>query len=163
MAPEMLKKEPYELTVDMWSVGVICFILLGGYPPFVAQEQKELFKKIKEGKYHFAPQMWGHISEEAKDLIRKMLTLDPDARLTAKQALNHPWVHQHDDELSLRNLLINSESLKHFNRHRRLKAAAEAVLFSKVHELAHMKAINPLNPDFHPDLDAKKNNEIRSV
>lgn len=79
--------------MDLWSCGVITFILLGGYPPFYDEgSQSNLFKKIKQGDYDFDPDYWSHVSEEAKDLIRGMICVDSTARLTVDQALAHPWV-----------------------------------------------------------------------
>lgn len=76
----------------MWSVGVITYILLGGYPPFHDDNQARLFAKIKKGVYSFHPEYWSEISAEAKDLIAKMLTVDPQKRITAAQALEHPYL-----------------------------------------------------------------------
>ena len=92
VAPEILLGLPYGKAVDMWSVGVVTYILLGGYPPFHDEKQSKLFKKIKKGEYEFHPEFWSAVSEEAKDLIRKLLTLNPTDRLTADQALQHSWV-----------------------------------------------------------------------
>ncbi|CAM9817731.1 unnamed protein product, partial [Ascophyllum nodosum] len=92
MAPEILWARPYGMSVDMWSTGVIIFIILGGYPPFYDQDQRRLFRNIKSGNFKFDPQHWDGVSEEAKDLIRNLLTVDPSRRLTADQAINHPWL-----------------------------------------------------------------------
>ena len=66
--------------MDVWSIGVIVYIMLGGYPPFYSDNQTELFKLIKKGLYQFHPKYWEHISEDAKDLIRNMLVINPDHR-----------------------------------------------------------------------------------
>jgi len=97
VAPEILtkaEKEGYGKAVDMWSLGVILFILLSGYAPFEEEETKRvsLFEKIKSGKYAMNPKHWKHISEDAKDLIRHLLVIDPTTRYTAEQALAHPWI-----------------------------------------------------------------------
>jgi serine/threonine protein kinase len=76
----------------MWSIGVITYILLGGYPPFHDDNQKALFKKIKNAEYEFHEEYWSEVSEEAKDLIRHLLKINPVERYTAEEALNHPWV-----------------------------------------------------------------------
>jgi serine/threonine protein kinase len=76
----------------MWSIGVITYILLGGYPPFHDDNQKALFKKIKNAEYEFHDEYWSEVSEEAKDLIRHLLKINPVERYTAEEALNHPWV-----------------------------------------------------------------------
>jgi len=96
VAPEILTAESYDKSVDMWSVGVIIYILLSGYPPFYADSAPALFKKIMDVKYDFDDTVWDGISETAKDLIRNLLVKDPTKRLTATQCLEHPWVkNQH--------------------------------------------------------------------
>lgn len=93
VAPEILNAVKYGKPSDMWSAGVICYILLGGYPPFHDdRDQRALFRKIKKGQYEFHVEYWAHVSDEAKDLIRGLLTVDMMERLTVDQALNHPWV-----------------------------------------------------------------------
>ncbi len=76
----------------MWAAGVIIFTILGGYLPFDEQTQKKLFTKIVSGNFKFDPEYWDAVSEDAKDLIRKLLTVDMKKRLTAEQALHHHWV-----------------------------------------------------------------------
>ena len=73
VAPEILRGDQYGTEVDIWSMGVICYVLLAGYPPFYDEDQKKLFKKIKEGKYHFHQDYWGNTSPDAMDMIKKML------------------------------------------------------------------------------------------
>ena len=73
-------------------VGVIMFVLLGGYPPFDDENQKKMFRKIKKAQYDFHEQYWSSVTEEAKDLIRGMLEIDATKRLTVDQVLSHPWV-----------------------------------------------------------------------
>jgi len=92
VAPEILTAESYDKSVDMWSVGVIIYILLSGYPPFYADSAPALFKKIMDVKYDFDDSVWDDISDSAKDLIRNLLVKDPQQRYTAAQCLDHPWV-----------------------------------------------------------------------
>jgi calcium/calmodulin-dependent protein kinase I len=92
VAPEILNNKPYGKAVDMWSIGVITYILLGGYPPFHDENQKNLFKKIKKGEFEFHEEYWGAVSDEAKDLIRGLLRVDSETRLTVDQVLSHAWV-----------------------------------------------------------------------
>merc|ERR1711920_773668 len=77
VAPEILFGVPYGTQADMWSLGVITYILLGGYPPFIEENQRDLFRKIKKGQYEFHDEYWSDVSVEAKDLISKLLTVDP--------------------------------------------------------------------------------------
>lgn len=127
IAPEILNGEPYGKPVDMWAFGVILYILLGGYPPFHDNDQAKLFKKIVRGAYQFHVEYWTGISGEAKDLIRGLLALDSNQRLTVDQALAHPWVHAAGDELQGRNLDSNLKELRKFQAAKRWKAGYNAV------------------------------------
>ncbi len=91
IAPEVLKKE-YDKACDMWSLGVIVYILLCGYPPFYGESEKQIYEMVRVGKFDFPDEEWGRVSPQAKDLIEKMLIVDPKDRLTAKEALQHPWL-----------------------------------------------------------------------
>jgi calcium/calmodulin-dependent protein kinase I len=114
--------------VDMWSFGVILYILLGGYPPFHHDNQRELFKKITKGDYQFHPDYWGSVSDEAKDLIRGLLTVDASKRLTVEQAMAHPWLMKSADELAAHNLDSNLAELKKYQATRKLKAGVKAIM-----------------------------------
>eukprot|EP01087_Luapelamoeba_hula_P006472 TRINITY_DN1654_c0_g1_i2.p1 TRINITY_DN1654_c0_g1~~TRINITY_DN1654_c0_g1_i2.p1 ORF type:complete len:237 (+),score=52.51 TRINITY_DN1654_c0_g1_i2:385-1095(+) len=92
VAPEVLTEDTYTNAVDMWSVGVIIYILLSGYPPFYDESPPKIFKKITEAKYDFDDPVWDDISDIAKDLIRCLLVKDPYQRLSAKKCLKHPWI-----------------------------------------------------------------------
>lgn len=92
VAPEILSKQSYTAAVDLWSLGVILYILLCGFPPFHAEATADLYELIKAGRYSFPEEYWGNISPEAKDLVRGLLTVDPTKRYTSDQVLAHPWV-----------------------------------------------------------------------
>jgi len=92
VAPEILKNHPHDEMVDMWSVGVIIYVLLVGYPPFMEERQKDLFRKIRQGEYGFDGKDWKKISKSAKKLIKSLLVVDPSHRMTAKKALTHKWI-----------------------------------------------------------------------
>jgi len=92
VAPEVLKGEHYTKAVDLWSLGVILYILLCGFPPFYHQNTNMLYKQIKKGEYDFPDPYWTDISDSAKDLIRGLLTVDPKKRMNAKDVGAHPWI-----------------------------------------------------------------------
>uniref|UniRef100_A0A7S1M088 Protein kinase domain-containing protein n=1 Tax=Neobodo designis TaxID=312471 RepID=A0A7S1M088_NEODS len=124
IAPEVLNAglyktgPPYGIASDVWSLGVIMYILLCGYPPFRAKTQNDQFKRVVAGKYDFPEhKVWGTISAEAKDLIKQMIVLDPSKRLTAEQCLAHPWMKTNVDT----NLTSTVESLKDFSAERTWK------------------------------------------
>jgi len=123
VAPEILRGVPYGQKSDMWSLGVIAYILIGGYPPFIEQNQRELFRKIKRGSYEFHVEYWGQISREAKDLIAALLTVDPKRRLNAKESLAQSWMTGSDDYLVGQDLGLNLVAFKTFNAKRKLRQA----------------------------------------
>lgn len=128
VAPEILHGVAYGTKADMWSLGVIAYILLGGYPPFIEQNQRELFKKIKRGQYEFHVEYWGEISPQGKDLIASLLNTDPRARLSAQRALHNPWITGSDDMLAGYDLGNNLVALKKFNAKRKLRQAVLTVI-----------------------------------
>ncbi|KAJ7326066.1 Calcium/calmodulin-dependent protein kinase type 1 [Desmophyllum pertusum] len=92
VAPEVLKQKPYGKAVDCWAIGVICYILLCGYPPFYDDSDANLFAQIMRGEYEFDSPYWDDISESAKNFITCLLQIDPKRRYTCKQAMGHPWI-----------------------------------------------------------------------
>lgn len=130
VAPEILRGDKYGCEVDIWSMGVICYVLLAGYPPFYDEDQKRLFKKIKEGRYHFHEDYWSNTSPEAINMIQQMLCVDQSKRWTAAQLLSHPWMKMGDDTLEAKDLTGSINVMKKFNARRRLRAAADAVIMA---------------------------------
>uniref|UniRef100_A0A671TBB3 Peripheral plasma membrane protein CASK n=1 Tax=Sinocyclocheilus anshuiensis TaxID=1608454 RepID=A0A671TBB3_9TELE len=121
MAPEVVKREPYGKPVDVWGCGVILFILLSGCLPFYGTKER-LFEAVIKGKYKMNPRQWGQISESARDLVRRMLMLDPAERITVYEALNHPWLKERDRYAYKIHLPETVEQLRKFNgSHRKLK------------------------------------------
>ncbi|MES1911530.1 MAG: hypothetical protein MHM6MM_003947 [Cercozoa sp. M6MM] len=92
VAPEILRNEPYTSAVDIWSLGVILYILLCGFPPFYADNPVDLYAQIKAGDFAFISPYWDDISEDAKDLISRMLTVEADSRIDLEGVLSHPWL-----------------------------------------------------------------------
>ncbi|KAK0168909.1 hypothetical protein PV327_002666 [Microctonus hyperodae] len=92
VAPEVLAQRPYGKAVDVWSIGVISYILLCGYPPFYDENDANLFAQILKGEFEFDSPYWDDISDSAKDFIHKLMCVNVDERYTCKQALAHPWI-----------------------------------------------------------------------
>eukprot|EP00178_Gracilaria_changii_P014627 TRINITY_DN41129_c0_g1_i1.p1 TRINITY_DN41129_c0_g1~~TRINITY_DN41129_c0_g1_i1.p1 ORF type:complete len:294 (-),score=28.84 TRINITY_DN41129_c0_g1_i1:50-931(-) len=92
VAPEVLQAQGYDKEVDMWSIGVITYLLLCGFPPFYGDSLPQLFEIIMKGSFDFPAPYWNNISSEAKDFIKKLLSVNPQSRLTPSQALQHPWL-----------------------------------------------------------------------
>ncbi|XP_064795850.1 calcium/calmodulin-dependent protein kinase type 1D-like isoform X2 [Oncorhynchus masou masou] len=92
VAPEVLAQKPYSKAVDCWSIGVIAYILLCGYPPFYDENDSKLFEQILKADYEFDAPYWDDISDSAKDFIGSLMEKDPAKRFTCDQALRHPWI-----------------------------------------------------------------------
>uniref|UniRef100_A0A4W3JC76 Calcium/calmodulin-dependent protein kinase Ia n=1 Tax=Callorhinchus milii TaxID=7868 RepID=A0A4W3JC76_CALMI len=92
VAPEVLAQKPYGKAVDCWSIGVISYILLCGYPPFYDDNDAKLFEQIVKAEYEFDSPYWDDISDSAKDFIQHLMDKEPQRRYTCDQALEHPWV-----------------------------------------------------------------------
>ncbi|KAJ3338657.1 hypothetical protein HDU93_009290 [Gonapodya sp. JEL0774] len=92
MAPEVLRSDAYDEKCDLWSVGVITYLLLSGFFPFGAEEQPKAFRNIQEARYFYPQDIWTYISPQARSFIDKLLVVDPKRRLSAEQALLDPWI-----------------------------------------------------------------------
>lgn len=123
VAPEILIGQGYDCSCDMWSLGVVIYIVLCGYPPFPFYEGPEnLITAIVNGRYDFPSGEWDHVSQDAKDVVRRMLEIDPSKRITPSVALRHRWVSRSQSTTDLPN-----QQLKSFNARRKLKASFVAV------------------------------------
>jgi len=127
VSPEILMRKGYDQQSDMWSVGCIVYLLLSGSLPFMGRSQKELFRKIVAGKFDFDDEEWGQVSDDAKDLVRKMLVLDPSKRITAADAIRHEWLKASRDRLGMIMLQGTSQRLKTFNARMKLRSAMIAI------------------------------------
>ncbi|XP_044594428.1 calcium/calmodulin-dependent protein kinase type II alpha chain isoform X23 [Cotesia glomerata] len=123
LSPEVLKKEPYGKPVDIWACGVILYILLVGYPPFWDEDQHRLYGQIKAGAYDYPSPEWDTVTPEARNLINQMLTVNPSRRITASDALRHPWICQRERVASVVHRQETVDCLKKFNARRKLKGA----------------------------------------
>mmetsp|Transcript_18708 Transcript_18708/g.40335 ORF Transcript_18708/g.40335 Transcript_18708/m.40335 type:complete len:327 (-) Transcript_18708:152-1132(-) len=126
VAPEILKNQGYDSgAVDVWSVGVILYILLCGFPPFYEEELPALFDQILHARFDFPSPWWDSISQDAKDLVMAMLTIDPKKRIAAVEVRNHKWIKSASSETALS---ATQKSLRKYNASRKLKKAAMGVI-----------------------------------
>lgn len=133
IAPEVLGRH-YDRSCDMWSLGVITYILLSGYPPFYGDSDPEIFASVRSGRYSFDTPEWIGVTDDAKDLINRLLRLDPKARLTAEQTLQHKWLSG-SAPAAKRPINTNiMSSLRRFNGHNKLKKAALGVIADQLTE-----------------------------
>jgi calcium-dependent protein kinase len=135
IAPEVLAKN-YGAKCDIWSCGVITYIVLSGIPPFNGASDQEIMKKVKLGKFSFADPVWASISDSGKDFITKLLTKDQEKRPSAEQALQHPWIVQANE---LQREAVSSDmamgaltNLQNFNAQSKLKQATFAFIASQL-------------------------------
>ncbi|GMF43005.1 unnamed protein product [Phytophthora fragariaefolia] len=127
IAPEVLGRH-YDKSCDLWSIGVIMYILLCGYPPFYGDTDPEIFASVRAGRYDFDSPEWTNVSEEAKDLISRLLLVDASKRLTADEVLRHPWVSGSAPRSSMTLNPNIFSSLKRFTGNNKLKKAALGVI-----------------------------------
>lgn len=126
VAPEILKGKGYGASVDVWSIGITLYILLCGFPPFYNEDNAALFEEIKEGKFDFPSPYWDDISEMAKDLISKILTVDHNQRIDIEGILNHPWITGEDTPRT--ELTDVKEQIKKYNAARKLRKATYSIM-----------------------------------
>jgi serine/threonine protein kinase len=127
LAPEILERWPsYDVKCDIWSVGVILFLLLGGYLPFDDDDEDRVFDKTRNGQYDFRPRYWRRISTGAKDLVSQCLTINPNKRLSASGALGHAWMKSGEAELSTHQVDVDKLKVM-VEARRKMKAAVNTV------------------------------------
>jgi calcium/calmodulin-dependent protein kinase I len=122
VAPEILENRPYGQEVDLWSLGVITYILLCGFPPFYDENNAALFRSIKSGRYEYPSPFWDDVSEAARHLIDHLLVLGPAKRYTAENVLLHPWVTEEDTGHARRPLPHFRKSMILYNSRRKFRA-----------------------------------------
>uniref|UniRef100_A0A673HPH0 calcium/calmodulin-dependent protein kinase n=1 Tax=Sinocyclocheilus rhinocerous TaxID=307959 RepID=A0A673HPH0_9TELE len=158
LSPEVLRKDPYGKPVDMWACGVILYILLVGYPPFWDEDQHRLYQQIKAGAYDFPSPEWDTVTPDAKDLINKMLTINPSKRITAAEALKHPWICQRSTVASMMHRQETVECLKKFNARRKLKVSFGLTL---LRQLLHESTESANTTIEDEDIKARKQEIIK--
>ncbi|XP_052463455.1 calcium/calmodulin-dependent protein kinase type II subunit beta isoform X41 [Carassius gibelio] len=160
LSPEVLRKEAYGKPVDIWACGVILYILLVGYPPFWDEDQHKLYQQIKAGAYDFPSPEWDTVTPEAKNLINQMLTINPAKRITAQEALKHPWVCQRSTVASMMHRQETVECLKKFNARRKLKGAILTTML--VSRNFSAKSLLNRKADVKPQSNSVKNSIVTS-
>jgi len=126
-APEVIQKHPYSSSVDIWSLGVVLYILLCGYEPFWDEAgEVNVTKKIVRGEYEFESPYWDDISKPAREFVVQMMTVEAQKRPSATQALENPWVRGHTAQDT--HLKRTQDRIREFNAKRKFKAATHAVL-----------------------------------
>lgn len=131
LSPEVLRKEPYGKPADVWACGVILYILLVGYPPFWDEDQQRLYSQIKAAAYEYPSPEWDSVSKEAKELIDLMLAIDQKKRVTATEALKHPWIAEKQTYAATFHRQETIAGLKKFNARRKLKGAILTTVFAR--------------------------------
>ncbi|KAI8929629.1 kinase-like domain-containing protein [Entophlyctis helioformis] len=139
---EILRGEKYGKPVDLWSIGVISYILLSGYPPFWDKDEASMMELTLRGKFTFFSPDWDEISDTAKDFITKTIQVDANTRLTAQQAVQHKWITKDSTGDQKINMIerVGDNLVKHFNARRKLKVGVDAVKF--INTIRHLGAMH---------------------
>ncbi|XP_077093336.1 calcium/calmodulin-dependent protein kinase type II subunit gamma isoform X3 [Siphateles boraxobius] len=162
LSPEVLRKDPYGKPVDIWACGVILYILLVGYPPFWDEDQHKLYQQIKAGAYDFPSPEWDTVTPEAKNLINQMLTINPAKRITADQAIKHPWICQRSTVASMMHRQETVECLRKFNARRKLKGAILTTMLVSRNFSACKSLLNKKSDGVKPQTNNNKNSVVSS-
>ena len=151
LAPEILERWPaYDTKCDLWSVGVILFLLLGGYLPFEDEDEDKVFDRTRNGQYEFHPHYFGKVSNEAKELVTILLTINPSKRASADKALEHKWMKRVGSELNTKQL--NADKLK-------ATIMAKEKIRKAVNAVVVANRLNDLNEGFTQYLRRRRDDE----
>jgi len=133
MAPEVLKGK-YDEKCDIWSAGVVLYILLCGYPPFNGDTDVEILQNVQRGKFCFPEEEWGIMSDEVKNLIKKMLTFEPSKRLSAAEVLQHPWFSNYEEKEKINKQIAVSafSNMKKFKRNKQFEHATITFIINQL-------------------------------
>lgn len=155
IAPEVLNSN-YTEKCDCWSIGVILYIMLSGKPPFPGRNDDVITEKVRIGHYSMDGKEWANISSEAKDFVRKLMEKNPDKRISAAAALQHPWIQNMDEKRFDNELNIDALShLKEFNAEHKLQHAAITFMVSQLSTKAEQKRIQQSFKQFDTNGDGK--------
>ena len=132
VGPEILKKEKYGTKIDCWALGVVVYTIIGGCPPFYANDNQSIFKQILKGDYDFDDaEMWGHITQDCMDMIKGLLTMDQKERWSTQQVLDCAWMSDDPAMLRRHSLTPNLIKLREFNARSKFKSVVHALKFAK--------------------------------
>jgi calcium-dependent protein kinase len=143
IAPEVLNKN-YNEKCDVWSCGVIMYILLSQRPPFGGRNDKEIMENVKKGTFDLQSPPFNKLSESGIDLINKLLTIDVDKRISAEEALNHPWFKENKSKQLFNNIKDKrtiKDLIKNLKSYRRTSVIQETALAYLVHHFPHIKDV----------------------
>merc|ERR1739844_70942 len=140
VAPEVLAQKPYGKAVDVWSIGVISYILLCGYPPFYDENDANLFAQILKGEFEFDSPYWDDISQEAKEFIRSLMCVDVDKRLSCEDAIAHSWISGAKGDRNI-HASVSEQLRKNFAKSR-WKQAYNAIAVSRQMKLLALNSSN---------------------
>lgn len=145
MAPEVINSD-YNEKCDLWSCGIIMYIMLSGYPPFEAEDEKEVKREIIKGKFNFNGPVWQDISIEAKDLIKSLLRYNPEGRISAAEALKHSWIINHKNK---ENVPLSKLSIANFIENISIKQKLHQMTIAYiVHQMSANESIRNLRNIF---------------
>eukprot|EP00178_Gracilaria_changii_P020129 TRINITY_DN5845_c0_g1_i1.p1 TRINITY_DN5845_c0_g1~~TRINITY_DN5845_c0_g1_i1.p1 ORF type:complete len:792 (-),score=97.36 TRINITY_DN5845_c0_g1_i1:1433-3808(-) len=156
VAPEVLLRQPYGPEADLWSLGVIVYIMLVGYPPFDDNDIVQLVKKIKFRPVKFDRPEWKLISPEGKDFLGSLLDKDASVRMTAQQALEHEWLRNNCQAATMNVLDVAQSNIKSFVNRKRWRAAIQGVkAMNRLHRMIELRR-EPSIRDELDDISAEK-------
>lgn len=152
LAPEILERWPaYDTKCDLWSVGVILFLLLGGYLPFEDEDENKVFDRTRNGQYEFHPDYWGRVSGDAKELVTTLLTINPSKRFSARDALDHKYMTSDDKALQNQSVDVEKIKLSLESGKKKMKAAINALVAAN--------RLQDLSDGFNTYLEQKRGDE----
>lgn len=155
LAPEILERWPaYDTKCDLWSVGVILFLLLGGYLPFEDDNEDKVFDRTRNGQYEFHPDYFGGVSHAAKELVTTLLTINPSKRADTQRSLDHKWMKR--DEQKLQNKKLNVAKLRD-------SIMAKNKLRAAVKTLVAANRLQDLKVDFNQYLENRRESNFGSI
>jgi calcium-dependent protein kinase len=159
IAPEVLSGT-YNSKCDLWSCGVLLFILLAGHPPFDGQTDNEILEKVKKSNYHFRHKAWNSISDDAKDLVSSLLA-PSSTRLSAQEALEHPWIRRFSERQTLNQgfLDLTLNSLKNFHKGSKLRDAVSTFIITQCVSVADTKELRKVFKEMDKNGDGKLSKE----